>query len=114
MSTESRAHRRYSVEVAAEVTVAGRTHAAATQNISEGGVGLALESPLQNGTTIDIALFLTQDGIEDPDEEPFEAKAMVAWTTPGERGVHLAGVRFGVVTPTQKVLLTRFLAALAR
>jgi c-di-GMP-binding flagellar brake protein YcgR len=114
MSTESRAHTRYTVEVAAEVTVGGRTYAAATQNISEGGVGLALESPLKNGTTVDIALFLTQDGIEDPDEEPFEAKAMVAWSTPSESGAHIAGVRFGVVSPTQKALLTRFLAALDR
>ncbi len=112
MSTEHRRHPRYAVEVAAEVTVGVRTLAAATQNVSEGGVGLMLEQPLEEGAEIEIALFLTQDGIEDPDEAPFEARATVAWTAPTDDGTHMAGIRFGAVSTAQREQLARFLRLL--
>ncbi len=112
MSADNRKHSRYAVEVAAELTLATRTLAAATQNVSEGGVGLVLDEPLAQGTPMQLALFLTQDGIEDPDEEPFEVRATVAWTAPHEGGLHVAGVRFASITPAQRAQLTRFLAAL--
>jgi c-di-GMP-binding flagellar brake protein YcgR len=111
MSTEHRRHPRYSVEVAAEVTLGARTFAAATQNISEGGVALLLDQALEEGAEIRLALFLTQDGIEDPDEAPFEARAFVAWTAPSDDGTHVAGVRFGAVSAAQRKQLARFLAA---
>ena len=113
MSTDLRQHPRFRVEVAAELTLGHHIVAAATQNISEGGVGLALERPLEDGAVFDLTLFLTQDGIEDPDEEPFEAKATVAWTAPSDEGNHLAGVRFGQLSPAQRQQLDRFLRALA-
>lgn len=112
MTTEQRRHPRYTVELAAEITVLARTLAAATQNLSEGGVGLVLEEALEEGRTIALTLFLTQDGIEDPEEEPFEAKATVIWSAPREDGTHLVGVRFGAITDAQRAQLTRFLVAL--
>lgn len=112
MSADNRQHIRFAVEVAAELTLGTRTLAAATQNVSEGGVGLVLDQPLAQGTAVQLALFLTQDGIEDPDEEPFEVRATVAWSGPQEGGLHVAGVRFGAVTAAQRAQLARFLAAL--
>lgn len=112
MSTEHRRHTRYAVEVAAEIIVGGVTLAAATQNISEGGVGLVIDRPVEEGRALALTLFLTQDGIEDPEEEPFEAKATVAWSGPHEDGTFVAGVRFSGITDAQRAQLTRFLAAL--
>lgn len=112
MTTDHRQHPRYPVEVAAEVTVGRETLAAATQNISEGGVGLVSEAPFAEGAQLALTLFLTQDGIEDPDEEPFEARATVAWTAPSDGGTHVSGVRFGPLSSSQRAQLTRFLAAL--
>ena len=112
MSIDLRQHPRFRVEVAAELTLGHHTVAAATQNVSEGGVGLSLSRPLEDGAVFQLTLFLTQDGIEDPDEEPFEAQATVAWTAPSDDGNHMAGVRFGPLTPAQRQQLQRFLAAL--
>ena len=105
-----REHARYSVEIAAEVTVGMETVAAATQNVSEGGAALALDLPLQEGGTFALTLFLTQDGIEDPDLEPFEAEATIAWVRQqGEK--YLAGVAFANISEAQRQQLRTFLAA---
>lgn len=112
MSTEHRRHARYPVEVAAEITTSGSTLVAATQNISEGGVGLVLDRPLEPGQQIALTLFLTQDGIEDPDEEPFEARAKVAWSK-AAGDTHVVGVELGAITPAQRAQLTRFIAAVS-
>ncbi len=112
MTADHRQHPRYAVEVAAEVNIGPRTIVAATQNISEGGVGLLLDLPLEEGARLALTLFLTQDGIEDPDEEPLEANATVAWTAPQDGGVHAAGVRFDAVSGAQRTHLMRFLTAL--
>lgn len=113
MTAENRRHARYAVEVAAELNLGDSTFAAATQNISAGGVGLVLDAPLEDGAAFDLLLLLTQDGIEDPHEDPFEARAKIAWTAPQEDGTVLAGVRFAQLSDAQKRQLDRFLAAVA-
>ena len=65
-------------------------------------------------STVKVILFLTQDGIEDPDEEPFEAPAQVMWAAEQEAGRFVAGVRFGALSPAQSTQLERFLAVLER
>ncbi|HJL18738.1 MAG TPA: PilZ domain-containing protein [Sandaracinaceae bacterium LLY-WYZ-13_1] len=110
---ENRRHPRYPVEVGAEIGLGARTLSAATQNISEGGVGLLLDEPVEEGARLELTLFLTQDGIEDPDEEPFETSAAVAWAAPRDDGGHVVGVRFGALEGAQRDQLHRFLAALA-
>lgn len=113
MTTEQRKHARYTVELAAEVEVRGETIVAATNDISKGGVGLILDRALAEQSTIKVILFLTQDGIEDPDEEPFEAQAQVMWAAEQEAGRFVAGVRFGTLSAAQSSHLERFLAVLA-
>ncbi len=112
MSSDKRVHRRYAVEVAAEVDVGADVLVASTMNVSNGGVGLSLDRPLEEGKTVGVMLFLTQDGIEDPDEEPFEAQAEVMWATEQEAGRYIAGVRFGTLDRSQEEQLQRFLVAL--
>jgi len=108
----ARRHERYAVEVAAEIHLAGQVVAASTQNVSLGGVALLLDRALPEGGTVELSLFLTQDGIEDPDEEPFSAQAAVQWIAEREAGVYAAGVRFIAVSPPQAAHLERFVAAL--
>lgn len=109
----SRRHRRHRVALVAEITLGFETLAAATQNVSEGGVALAVERPLEQGAAVDLTLFLTQDGIEDPDHEPFEAKAKVEWARPGARGTHLCGLSFGGLSDPQRAQLAGFLEAIS-
>jgi len=71
-----------------------------------------LSAALQEGATIELALILTQDGIEDPNEEPFESKASVMWSAPTEDGKAMMGLRFAQVAPDQRRRLQRFLTAL--
>ena len=110
--TEQRRHARFTVELAAEVEIRGETIVAATNDISKGGVGLILDRALRERSTVKVILFLTQDGIEDPDEEPFEAQAEVMWAAEQEAGRFVAGVRFGALSAAQSSQLERFLAVL--
>ncbi|MCB9595895.1 MAG: PilZ domain-containing protein [Sandaracinaceae bacterium] len=112
MSVEHRRHERYAVEISAEVTVGVETVAAATQNVSEGGAALTLDLPLDEGSTFGLTLFLTQDGIEDPDREPFESTATVQWVRPAS-GRYLCGIAFTTVAPAQRARLREFLSATA-
>lgn len=112
MSLDKRQDRRYSVKLAAEITVDGDVVVAATRNVSASGVAVDLERPLTDGATVDVALFLTQDGIEDPHEEPFESPATVMWAAESDTpGTYIAGVQFVDVNAEQKAQLERFLAA---
>ncbi len=106
---EQRQHPRLPVEVAAEVELRGETVIASTMNISVGGAGLVTDRPLAEGTKISVTLFLTQDGIEDADETPFEAPATIAWTAVQDAGTWIAGVRFDSVSGEQREQLARFL-----
>jgi len=112
--SEQRKHHRYTVEVAAEVNLDSGVLVATTQNMSSGGVGLVLDRPLTEGGTVGLSLFLTEDGIEDPDEEPLETQATIVWTAEQDDGLHTAGVRFAALTPTQAVQLERFLELLEK
>ena len=86
---------------------------AETRDISAGGVSVILEQPLQEGSTIALSLILTQDGIEDPSEEPLELQASVMWSAPTESQGAMMGLRYGQLGADQRKRLERFLAALA-
>lgn len=107
-----RRHPRFSVALSAELELPGGVVAAETQNVSEGGVGLVLEQAVTEGQELRITLLLTQDGIEDPHEEPLAARAVVAWCTERTSTVFQAGVRFTSLSAADKTRLARFVAAL--
>lgn len=86
---------------------------AQTQNISEGGVSALLEESLEEGSVVTLTLILTQDGIEDPNHEPFELEANVMWTAPSDEGHNVTGLRFQNVSTEQQERLARFLSALS-
>ncbi|MAQ13576.1 MAG: hypothetical protein CMN30_02100 [Sandaracinus sp.] len=111
--SEHRAHPRYEVAVRGEVEHQGDTLAAETQNLSTGGVALALRRTIPDGAVVSLQLFLTQDGFEDPDEAPLSTKAAVRWSK-AEGTRHVVGLQFAALDDKQKALLERFLAASAQ
>jgi len=113
MQPNRREYQRFQVAVAAEVEVAGDTRIGETRDISLGGVSIILDCQLKENSTIDLALILTQDGIEDPNEDPFETKAKVIWTAPTDEGQFMVGVRFLDLGEDKTAQLKRYVEAMA-
>ncbi|MDH5490982.1 MAG: PilZ domain-containing protein [Myxococcales bacterium] len=113
MSEEKRGHRRFPIQLGCELGLGGRSVPAATRNLSRGGVALALSRPLEEGQPVRLTLFLLEDGIEDPNEEPFELAAQVQWTAEGDDPtLFLAGLNFMGLEPAQQERLEHFLGRL--
>ncbi len=109
---DKRAHRRYSVEVRGELEVEGNPLSAFTNDLSKGGCGLVVARGVPEGATLKLTLFLTQDGIEDPDEDPFETNAKVMWTAERDDGKVAAGVQFDDLDSAGEGQLAHFLSAI--
>ena len=108
-----REHERYDAEVTAELDIGGDVLMAETRDVSSGGVKVEIEGEIEEGKEVGLTLILTEDGIEDPNQDPFEAPATVMWTAPTDGGVTMAGLRFGDLAADHNTRLTTFLAALA-
>jgi c-di-GMP-binding flagellar brake protein YcgR len=109
-----REHARYPVSVSAEIELRGKTLEGETRDISEGGVSVLFHSSAPPEGVVVLTLILQQDGIEDPDHEPFAAPANVMWSAPSDTGATMVGLRFSKLTPAQSGELKAFLAAVAR
>ncbi|MCA9600978.1 MAG: PilZ domain-containing protein [Polyangiales bacterium] len=107
-----REYTRFPVAVSGEVMLHGRILVAATRDVSKGGVGLLTKEPLPESGNVMLTLFLTEDGIEDPDMEPLDVEGTVVWTAEQSEGSHMAGIRFGKLSAAQDARLERFLANL--
>ena len=114
MTENRRKHIRYNVAVAAELMLDGDTCAGETRDISMGGVSVAVDRKIKENSSIELALILTQDGIEDPDEEPFETKADVMWNAPSDSGAWMIGLRFSNLGKAHANQLQRFIDALSQ
>lgn len=112
MSQEQRQHARYPVELAGEVQIGAETLPASTQNLSGGGVAVLIDREVAGGAKLRVTLFLTQDGIEDPDVEPFEVVGAVRWVAEREDGLFAVGLQFAELEPAQAQLLGHFLSVL--
>ena len=112
MTENRRQHLRYSVAVSAEVTVDGDICIGETRDISLGGAAIALNREIAEKASVELGLILTQDGIEDPDEEPFETQADVMWNAQSDAGDWMIGLRFAGLGKDETDHLQRFLAAL--
>lgn len=107
-----RQHKRYDAEVAAEIEIDGEVWEGETHDISAGGASAAFGVEVTDGATVALTLILTQDGIEDPNQEPFEAPATIMWSAPTDEGETMVGLRFGELKGAQATRLQQFLAAL--
>jgi c-di-GMP-binding flagellar brake protein YcgR len=111
MSQNRRAHDRFEAEVAAEIEVAGEVYEGETRDVSMGGVKVLVSASVDEGSPVVLTLILTHDGIEAPDEDPFETEATVMWAVPTDTGGAMLGLRFVDVAASQAKRLSRFLAA---
>lgn len=109
-----RAHVRYEASVSAEIELRGETLEGETRDISEGGASVIFSTSLPDASKIALTLILMQDGIEDPDNEPFTGEASVMWSAPQDDGRFMMGVRFSALSAAQRSKLSTFLAALAK
>ncbi len=92
--TEQRQAKRFDIELFAEVTNGEAVLPAQTRNLSNSGVCLDLPESLSEGSTVGVALFLVEDGIEDPDVEPLNLKVDVIWCGERDDAGFSAGCRF--------------------
>lgn len=107
-----RAADRFEAEVAAEVEIDGELFEGETRDVSASGVRVLIGATIDEGSAVLLTLILTEDGIEDPDEDPFEAEATVMWAAPSDNGGAMLGLRFSDVAADQATRLQRFLGAI--
>jgi hypothetical protein len=106
-----RQHQRVDIRMSAEVRTARSVFTATTRDVSEGGVGLACDYPLEEGSEVVLGLFLVLDDVES-DTPPLWVKARVAWTAETDDKRYNAGVRFEVITDDQRKWLRQVLTAI--
>lgn len=111
---EKRQHPRYNVELRAEVFTGKEIIPVLTRNISKGGLSLVLNRPIEEGKTIAISLFVTEDGIEDPDREPLNLKAKLVWCAEQEDGSYVVGARFMELKPEEDRILDSLISILEK
>lgn len=86
----------------------GETRFAQTKNLSRGGAAIRCRKALSVGEDITVHLFLTQDGIEDPDRPVFDCAASVRWCNE-DGNQHLVGLQFVAPPSEQMAVLADFL-----
>ena len=106
---QRRQHPRIDAKLSAEITIYDEVFTATTRDISEGGVGLDLDRPLDEGQTLSLNLFLVVDEVEDETAAPLKVKGKVAWCAETEDGAWAAGVRFEDIAENQRAWLKQFL-----
>jgi hypothetical protein len=113
MGDEQRRATRYDVEVSAEVYTTEAVLPAATRNLSETGVCFDVSQELAEDSMVGVSLFLVSDGIEDPDAEPLNIKAKVAWCSEREDTGFSAGMRFDDLDEKGEATIKNFLSQLS-
>lgn len=109
-----RVHPRFEIRLAVELVLpGGRKATAVTRDLSEGGTCVEGAYALPEGQTIDVALFVVVDGVEEPSLPPLRIKATVQWTAQNDDGPidarHIGGLRFHDLSPAQSQWVARFL-----
>ena len=109
---EQRRAARHDVTAAAEIYTSSDVLSAFTQNLSASGVCVNTNSELEEGVAVGISLFLTSDGIEDPDVEPLNVKGMIIWCSERDDSGFSAGIKFDDMSAENTSSLEQYLAAL--
>ena len=113
MGTDHRKATRYDVEVSAEVYTSEAVLPAATRNLSKTGVCFDVSQGLDEDSMVGVSLFITSDGIEDPDAEPLNIKAKVVWCSEREDTGYSAGMRFNDLDEKGEIIIKDFLSKLS-
>jgi len=109
---DQRTAARYNVEVSAEVYTPQAVLPASTRNLSTTGVCFEIDRALEEGSTVGVSLFLTSDGIEDPDTEALNIKSEIIWCSERDDSGFTVGARFNDLSDENSATLKEFLGAL--
>ena len=110
---QRRAHPRFDVRLAVEISLpGGKTTAAVTRDLSAGGACVESAYALEDGAAIGVALFVVVDGVEEASLPPLRVRASVQWTAHNEEAPvdarHIAGLQFEPLTEAQASWIARF------
>lgn len=109
MSQQRRAHPRFELRLAAEVTHGEQEFTATTRNVSRGGCCVESAYRLPENAEVGIALYLVVDGIEDDAMPPMALRGAVQWTAEADDAPpdarQVAGIRFLDITEAQQAWL---------
>ncbi len=94
MQDNRREHPRFNTALSVEVFTSKGVLAAEGNNLSQGGLGITLDSPLDIESEVGLSMFLIEDGIEDEQTAPLNIKGVVCWSTEAQPSGHQAGMRF--------------------
>lgn len=111
VQTNRRKSIRYRAAVIAEIDITDDTWVGETRDVSVDGASIVLDREIKEGEKVGVTLILTQDGIADAREEPFQTQADVIWSAPTDAGPWIAGLRFKNLGQRQSRQLERFLKA---
>jgi len=107
-----REHTRFDTSLSLEIFTGKELLLAVSSNLSSGGVGVSMDSALPNGLSVEMSLFLVEEGIEDERTPPLYLKGKVVWCKGGGEVRYTAGIRFLSNTPEQSKRLNHFLSRL--
>jgi hypothetical protein len=112
-SANRRAHRRFDIRLAAELSLpGGKTTAAVTRDLSVGGTCIESAYPLADGSEIGVALFVVVDGVEEATLPSLRLRATVQWTAQNDEAAievrHIAGLKFAALSEAQSAWIQRF------
>ncbi len=107
-----RTHPRFHTALSVEVFTGKDVIPAQAQNLSLGGVGIAVDSPLQEQAQVGLSMFLVEDGIEDERTDALNVRGQVIWCTPSDTAGFLAGIRFAPLQAAELQKIQHFLVRL--
>jgi len=109
MSMRPRKHPRFAVELRTAITVDGQTAAAATRDVSHGGICVVAQLPATRGATVQMVVSLALGA--GTFSEDLALPARVVWCTPQNDGFQIGAVfeDMAPATVTQLKMFMRFL-----
>jgi c-di-GMP-binding flagellar brake protein YcgR len=108
--SEHRVHKRYDIQMSAEITVDGRQFTGTTRNLSAGGCCVESAHPIPEAASLRVDLFVVIDGVEDERMPPLTTMGTVQWAAETDDGNHAVGVKFEGMSEAQHKWLEQFLA----
>lgn len=84
---------RLSIRLGAEIRLGELTLTGTTRDISAGGVCVELDREIEDGTSLEVTLFVVEDDIESADQRTLSITGRVQWSAEGDRG-YSHGLKF--------------------
>ncbi len=91
---------RYAVRIGVEVRHGPRTIGGTLLDVSAGGLGLHLPSPVPEDAPVAVSFFLVIDEVEEEGGIPLSLGGTVTWCAEADEGGHRCGIRLGELAPS--------------